>query len=388
MAKYEFMNSRYYQMWVEANRDVLVTYINTEGLLRRNHNFWREKFTVKPEAIVRQESGEAIYTVKSFDRTAAPMMDMRAPLGKGAPEEHEGISKYFAPIPDFISSVTSETALQRMAKEELYAAIGDDADIIDAWTDKVQAKYDSANATLSNLGAQLLSTGECKYVFGRGVKDYLHNAEIPLKNRKKAGAKIWTASDCKLLSQAAKIEKDFRFESGFDGAMIWEVVRQEFFDVWLKNPEVIEWIKQYRTINDLPVTDTMPITEDIFRQAIATFPDLSPIVLVEEKQKDMGWTGSKDVQGWKPGIAVLRPAGYAGEVVKSDILDIKVYKSEYVASSMTKVFAPIESGLMYLVNTTLDNGELKEWHTNLLLSATPALTNVPYHVIVDTTVAD
>lgn len=381
--KYDFNNSRYAQLWQEANV-VLATYINSEDLLRRNYNFWREKFSVKPETVVRGDDGTSVYTVKSYDRTAAPMLDLRAPLGKAAPEDLQGVSSYYAPIPDFISSTISENTLQRIKKEEMFRMTGVDTDIIDALTDKIQTRYDSANATLSNLSAQLLSTGECKWTFGRGIKDYLHNAELPTANRKNAGEMAWTEKECKLLSQAAKIEQDFRFEKGFDGAMVWEVVKKEFYDVWLNNAQVIEWIKQYRTLRDQVVTATMPITEDMFREAIASYSGLSPIVLVEERQRDTGWNGSKDVHGWKAGVAVLRPAGYAGEVVKSDILDIQVYKPGYTASNMTKVFAPIEGGLMYLVNTTMDNGELKEWHTNLVLSATPALTEVPYHVIVNT----
>ena len=211
---------------------------------------------------------------------------MRAPLGDSVPLDYKGISWYSATIPDFIAPGIVETAPQREYKERLFAQFGNDAFLISEWMDDVQMQIDAADQTLTNLGAQLISKGQCSYNFGRGMKGALQKAEIPAENFKKAGAKVWTAADCNLLSQMRTIEVDFRDTKGYNGPMKWQIPYKMYMDVVLKNKEVRELVKQYYTLNDKVFLDSMPVTEEIFNSVVyANYPDLSPIEIVVEKQR-------------------------------------------------------------------------------------------------------
>jgi len=68
------------------------------------------------------------------------------------------------------------------------------------------------------------------------------------------------------------------------------------------------------------------------------------------------------------------------------ILDQQMYE-KYGSSVISRTFAKTNNGLCTLMNTTLNNGNMKEWHTDLMMSAIPSLDEFLYHVIVDTTVA-
>ena len=62
---------------------------------------------------------------------------------------------------------------------------------------------------------------------------------------------------------------------------------------------------------------------------------------------------------------------------------------KYGSSVIERAFARVGTGGLYtLMNTTLNNGNLKEWHTDLFVAAVPALEEFLYHVIVDTASAD
>ena len=119
-------------------------------------------------------------------------------------------------------------------------------------------------------------------------------------------------------------------------------------------------------------------------KALAQYPDLAPIVLVQEKQKDKI---NGTVSGWKSGVAVLRPAGFAGLIRHTDAQD-EVITSKYGNSINTYNFTRALDGLATICNSVVVNGRFKEWHTDLWMSAIPSLDEFLYHAIIDTTVAD
>ena len=61
---------------------------------------------------------------------------------------------------------------------------------------------------------------------------------------------------------------------------------------------------------------------------------------------------------------------------------------KYGSTVISKVWALANDGLCVVVNTTTNNGLYKEWHTDVMMSACPALVTFRNHVIVDTSVAD
>lgn len=383
--KFDFQNSTYSKLWDSAEgRTILSMILNDPDMIRSNFNFWREKFSVDPNITPTDASGTATFVSKMRKLQTSTMMNMRAPLGDSIPRDKNGIAFYTGVIPDFISDGFVEQAMEREYKEQQFIEnFGNDAMIIAQFADELQSLIDSADQTLSNMAAQILSKGSITYNYGRGIKGNLYKADIPEENFLKAGEKVWTAQDCKLLDQMADIEKSVRDSTGIAMPMIWELPYKMFHDTFLKNEQVVDWVKEYRTVNDMAVTDTLRVTEKMFRESIADYEGVSPIVVVEEKQKDYAST----VHGWKDNIAVFRPAGFAGMIRHTSILDQKMYE-KYGASAQQRTFSRTPDGLYTVMNTVLDNGNLKEWHTDLMMACIPSLDEFLYHYIIDTSTAN
>lgn len=387
MAKFDFNNSRYARLFSDSDVRFLQTYIDDAALLQVNYGWWNTQFTKAGQLTPTAPDGTATFTVKSRKSEAAPLMDIRDRLGDSMPLDNEGISFYSASIPDFIAAGIVEKATERYYKEQQFEEFGNDRDIILAWTQEVQSRYDSANATLTYMGAKLMSEGKIFYDAGRGAHLALHKAEIPSENFVTAGAKAWTDPTALLIDQMAKIEDDFRNRTGFNGAMVWKIPVEMFRSVVKTNSQVKQWIIDNKTINNEPITANFVYDDATVVRYLALNDTISPIELVQDKVRKLTQSTDTMVNGWKQNIAVLCPAGYVGEVEYTDQLEEKLF-SRYGSNIVQKNYASLAQGLMYLVTTTLNNGNYKEWHTDLIMSAVPALTEFPYHIIVDTTTAD
>lgn len=391
MAKFDFNASRYAKFFSDkSNQRFLQTFVDTEGILHTNYGWWKTQGHKAGAATPVAPNGVASFTVKSRALQAAPLMDMRAPLGDSNQMDKEGIAFYTASIPDFIAAGYVETAMEREDRIRRFELFGNDADLVAAWVHNVQTQVNSADTTLNFLTARLMSTGKIDYTgIARGIQAAIHKANIPEANFVNAGEKVWTDADCKILSQMAATEKTFREKWGYTGAMKWQVTRKMFYEVFLVNAQVKELVESYKKnpLAWIAQAEGAPVTADLFVRAIQDFPGVSPIEIVEERERNLTNTGDAFVQGWADNIAVLRPAGDAVEYEYTECLD-KLMFEKYGASTISKVFAEVNEGLGVLVNTTLNNGMYKEWHTDLMMSAVPALIEFPYHVIVDTATAD
>lgn len=336
------------------------------------------------------DRGVASFQMESYKLTAAPLMDLRAPLGDSNQMDVEGIDFYNASIPDFIARGWTENAAQRAYKERIFAQVGNTDRIIARWVEDVLAKgLSSAKATLNNMTAQLQTTGKIDYVgLGAGVYAKLHDARIPKDNFIKAGEKVWTAEDCKILTQMRKIEDNYRdSRGGYNGPLVWKMTRKMYNETFLQNQEVRDLYVTWCKANYIAYVDGMPITNEQFLNSITDIKGISPIEIVTEKERNKTRTTDTFVQGWKDNIVVLRPAGDAVEFKYTDILDREMY-SKYGAKSIDCTFASMLNGLVTAMNTTTDNGRLQEWHTDVMMSATPALISFTNHVIIDTAQTD
>lgn len=387
MPKFNFENSRYSKLWNSVEGSTILTMLlNSPDMIRTNYNFWESQFDVDSQTTPTNSQGVASFVSKMRKLTPAGMLNMRAPLGDSIPRDKEGIAFYTGIIPDFIADGYVEQAMEREYKEQMFIdAFGNDATIISAFADEVQSMVDDANASLSNMSGQILSKGNIVYKYGKGATGALYKADIPAENFIKAGEKTWEDPSCKLLDQMVLIERTMKESWGLENLpMKWQIPYKMFHDVFLKNAQVIDLVKQYRTINDLVVTENMQVTEAMFRTAITQIEGLSPIEIIVEKQFD----NKVAVNGWDEKIAVLRPQGRAGLIRHTSILDQKMYE-KYGAKAITRVFAKAgRGGLFTIMNTTLDNGNLREWHTDLMMAAIPSLDEFLYHVIVDTKTAN
>ncbi len=390
MAKLDFNNSRYAKFFSDkTNQRFLQTFINSEGILYTNYGWYKTQGKKAPTPTPTDSDGVATFSVKARSLEAAPLMDLRAPLGDSNQMDNSGLKWYSATIPDFIAPGWTETAMQREYRVKQFELFGNDADLVIEWTNNVQKQKDSGDATLNFMTAQLMSKGYIDYTdIGRGIKAPLHKANIPEGNFVKAGAKVWTDADCLILEQMKKIEDTYREKRNYTGALVWQLPRKMFYEVLLENAQVKELIKSYKA-NPYAWQATaqgQSFTEQAFRQAVIDYQGVSPIEVVTEKERNLTHTKDVFIHGWAENVAVLRPAGDAVEFEYTDNLDRQMFE-KYGSKTISKVFAQLDGGLSVLVNTTLNNGIYQEWHTDVMMSACPALVEFPDHLIVDTQTA-
>lgn len=382
MAKFDFNNSRYAQLF--SDQTIMKVLFEDGVSLQNNFRFWTTQFEVDPMSVPVSPKGESTFSIASVKREQAPMPDIVSPLAGGKPIDEEGVDIYTASIPILAAPVVLEQAAERDYKRAIYEQYGSDTQLIMSFIGGVQKMLDSMNQGLSNMSAQLLSTGEINYTYGRGIKAYLQKAPIPEENFMKAGEKAWTDTSCKILTQMAKIERDFRDSTGYSAPMKWQIPYDIFHDTFMQNEEVKNWVKDVKAVGGILVSDAIASLESEVISAMNKYDAISPIEIVREKQKDY----SGMIQGWKDGVVVLRPAGFAGMIKHADLLDVQM-ATNYGSSVVNKVFTQVgDGGLFTLINTTSNNGDYKEWKTELKASAVPALYEFNYHVIVDTKTAE
>ena len=379
----KFEQSTYNKIWDSTEGSQIVTQIlNSPDLINANHMFWTEKFRVDPNITPTNQEGEAVFISRMREIESGVLMDMRAPLGDSVPEDKKGIAYYSGVIPEFISKGTVEKATERDYKEKLFEQFGDVALVAAYATDVLQSKIDSANQTLSNMSAQLLSTSKIIYKSGVGIQGNVLKAEVPAANFLKAGAKVWTDTTARLLDQIVEIVEDVKDKTGIANWQL-EVTKDQFKNCFLKNAQVIEWVRYMNIINNQPLPERLVLSRDMAMSALASFEGLPPIVIIEEKQKD---ADSTIVHGWKEGVAVLRPAGIAGYMRRTTIKDTELF-TKYGNSVNSYSFAPALNGLATVRNSVIVNGNFKEWHTDVVLAGVPSLDQFLYHYIIDTKTA-
>lgn len=381
----KFEQSTYNKIWDSTEgRQIVTQILNTPELINANHTFWMEKFRVDPQITPTNAEGEAPFISRMRQMESGVLMDMRAPLGDSVPEDKKGITYYSGIIPEFISKGFVEKATERDYKEKLFEQFGDASLVAQYATDVLQTRFDSANQTLSHMSAQLLSTGKIIYKAGVGIQGNVLKAEIPAANFLKAGAKVWTDTTARLLDQIVKIVDDINDATGLNIQWQLEVTKDQFKNCFLKNAQVIEWVRYMNIINNQPLPERLVLSRDMAMSALASFEGLPPIVIIEEKQKD---ADSTMVHGWKDGAAVLRPIGFAGLVRRTTIKDTELF-TKYGNSVNSYSFTPALNGLATVRNSVIVNGNFKEWHTDVVLAGVPSLDQFLYHYIIDTTTAN
>lgn len=381
----KFASSTYNKIWdSKEGRQIVTQILNDPDLIRANHTFWAQKFRVDPQITPTNQEGEAVFISRMREMQSGVLMDMRAPLGDSVPEDKRGLAYYSGAIPEFISKGSVEKATERQYKEDLFEQFGDAALIAAYATDVLQSKIDSANQTLSHMSAQLLSTGKIVYKQGVGIQGNVLKADVPAKNFLNAGAAAWTDTNARLLDQIRKIYNDVQEELGMEMSMQLEVTRAMWNECFLKNAQVVEWVRYYNSLNNVLLPENLELTDALANAAIAKFEGLPQIVIIEEKQKDIE---NGIVHGWKDGVAVLRPLGYAGLVRRTTIKDVELF-NKYGNSVNSYSFASALNGLATVANSVIVNGNFKEWHTHLIMAAVPSLDEFLYHYIIDTTSAE
>lgn len=384
MAKFEFSN--YSKIWdSNSGRQIVSVLLNEEGFIKPNYTYWKDRFKVDPVVTPVDAQGRATFTSEMRNIVNGDLMDLRAPLSDTRQAEKAGEQYYTGMIPDFAPAGFKETALERYYKEKQFEQFGDEALVARWMAEEVQRMFDSANMTMSYLGAKVISTGSLIYDMGAGIKSALYRPAIPAENFTNAGEKVWSDPTCLILDQMRDIEKKYQDAWGVEIPMVWEMTEEMFNAYFLNNNQVKEWVKYIYEVNNNALPVNLTLTSDMVEKALAQHPyGLSPIVFAKEKQKDLN---QGVVRGWKEGNAVLRPAGYCGYIRRAQVLDKDIFE-KYGNSVNSFNFVPVLNGLGTLMNSVCVNGNFKEWHTDLFVKAIPSLDEFLYHVVVDTTTAN
>lgn len=385
--KYDFSTSRYARFFSENEDKFLQSYLDNSDLFHTNYGWYKTQGTKDPNETPVADDGTATFQAKSRKVVASPMMDLRAPLGDSNQMDQEGVHIYTGTIPDFIAPGFVENSMERNYKVKMFEQFGNDADIVAAYTRTVQSMIDSSDATLTWMTAQLMTTGKIDYSkIGRGIRTPLQNAMIPAENFVNAGDKAWADASCNVLTQMRKIEENYRYANNLDNApLVWQMTRNTFHDVFLHNSEVMDFVKSYRTLNYIASTKAAP-NDTEWQQAVKDLEGVSPIQIVEEKERNKTHTSDSFIQGWADNIVVLRPAGDAVQFKHKAILDQSM-DSQYGNNQVVNVYGVVNNGLGLLRNTEQPDGRFKKWGTDLMMSACPVLIDVPYHWIIDITKA-
>lgn len=399
-----------------ANAGFLQTLIDSTIEIEENAFFWQEHFRVEGNEydIDRNDlKKNPAWTVKQGIKRTVPMADAMAPLSETMQLEAEGMEEKTGSIYQYGKGLF-ETSMSKLELQARLRELGADENLVVGFVRGVADLVKTHNLRVSHMAAMTLSRGgqygntiNVTNVAGgttttQGFSGVVANqsAYIPLTNYKKAGAKVWTADDCDIPEQMRKIENDFK-EANYipDGTPFeWDIPWNIVVNVLLKNAAFIKEVNRYIALyapdkvivvtNGGSSTKVDTITyEQLVLYSRSPISKISPIRIVREQQVVQGITTYTTVKGWSPGVAVLRPLGYAGVLVHAKVADVELMKSGEVNKGIDFSLAKVQ-GFLNVINKVTPNGMLKSYHTDVIGRYATVLDESPYHVVVDTTTAD
>lgn len=399
-----------------ANAGFLQTLIDSTIEIEENAFFWQEHFRVEGNEydIDRNDlKKNPAWTVKQGIKRTVPMADAMAPLSETMQLEAEGMEEKTGSIYQYGKGLF-ETSMSKLELQARLRELGADENLVVGFVRGVADLVKTHNLRVSHMAAMTLSRGgqygntiNVTNVAGgttttQGFSGVVANqsAYIPLTNYKKAGTKVWTAADCDIPEQMRKIENDFK-EANYipDGTPFeWDIPWNIVVNVLLKNAAFIKEVNRYIALyapdkviivnNSGSSTKVDTITyEQLVLYSRSPISKISPIRIVREQQVVQGITTYTTVKGWAPGVAVLRPLGYAGVLVHAKVADVELMRSGEVNKGIDFSLAKVQ-GFLNVINKVTPNGMLKSYHTDVIGRYATVLDESPYHVVVDTTTAD
>ena len=399
-----------------ANAGFLQTLIDSTIEIKENAFFWQEHFRVEGNEydIDRNDlKKNPAWTVKQGIKRTVPMADAMAPLSETMQLEAEGMEEKTGSIYQYGKGLF-ETSMSKLELQARLRELGADENLVVGFVRGVADLVKTQNLRVSHMAAMTISRGgqygntiNVTNVAGgttttQGFSGVVANqsAYIPLANYKKAGAKVWTANDCDIPEQMRKIEADFK-EANYipDGTPFeWDIPWNIVVNVLLKNAAFIKEVNRYIALyapdkvivvtNGSSTTNVDTITyEQLVLYSRSPISKISPIRIVREQQVVQGITTYTTVRGWAPGVAVLRPLGYAGVLVHAKVAEVELMKSGEVNKGIDFSLAKVQ-GFLNVINKVTPNGMLKSYHTDVIGRYATVLDESQYHVVVDTTTAD
>lgn len=399
-----------------TNVGFLQSLIDNTIEIEENAFFWQEHFRVEGNEYDIDRSDlkkNPAWTVKQLTKRTVPMADAMAPLTETMQLEAEGYEEKTGSIYQYGKGLF-ETSMSKLELQARLRELGPDQNLVEGFVRGVADLIKTHNLRVSNMAAMTLSRGgqygntiAIANVAGgtattQGFSGVVANqsAYIPLANYKTAGTKVWTANDCDIPEQMRKIENDFKEanyipdSTPFEWDIPWEMV----VNVLLKNAAFVKEVNRYIALyapdkviivqNGASQTTVDTITyEQLVAYSRSPISKISPIRIVREQQTVQGITTYTTVKGWKTGVAVLRPLGWAGVLVHAKVADVELMQSGEVNNGIDFSLAKVQ-GFLNVINKVTPNGMLKSYHTDVIGRYATVLNETAYHVVVDTTTAD
>lgn len=399
-----------------TNVGFLQTLIDNTIEIKENTFFWQEHFRVEGNEYDIDMSDlkkNPAWTVRQKVNRTVPMADAMAPLSETMQLDAEGMEEKTGSIYQYGKGLF-ETSMSKLELEARLRELGPDQNLVTGFVRGVADLVKTHNLTASNMAAQTLSRGgqygntiALTNVAGgtattQGFSGVItsQGSYIPASNFKTAGQYVWNNASCDIPEQMRKIEQDFK-EANYipDGTPFeWDLPWDMVVNVLLKNAAFIKEVNRYIALyapdkvivvtNGNSTTNVDTITwEQLVQYSRSPISKISPIRIVREQQTVQGITTYTTVKGWKAGVAVLRPLGFAGVLVHAKVPEAELMRSGEVNNGIQFSLAKIQN-FLYVINKVTPNGMLKSYHTDVLGRYATVLDESQYHVVVDTTTAD
>lgn len=384
-------NTAYSNLWgSDQSSTILTITLNEFGYLWNRPRYYSTSFT-DGEFIPTNEKGVAAFSVEAEFPVSPTVMDMRAPLGEGKPMEAGESAEYSGSIKGFIAPTWKQTAPARYYEEKMMEKYGKDAAVLkDFATKEIAPRINAGYQTLDLLAMRVESSFKCYYNEGRGLKGNIYAVPAEYRQTAKAGAKAWTAADADIITSVMDIQKNKWLEWGVEIPMQLKVTKKFFQNVIMKNPAIIDMIKQNwltdqgQLVAGINTVSNWVVTEQNFTKYVQNFvPDFPKLTIVESEML----IDRKTVDPWTDGVAALCPLAPAGRILRTDSQDEEIY-SKYGNNACSFAFSRTADGLMLVMNSLLPNGSLTERQMKVVMDAVPVLTDFQYRVLIDTKTAN
>lgn len=390
--------------------------------IEANSFFWQEHFRVEGNEYdidLKDTKKNPAWTVQQKIVRPVPMADSMAPLSETAQLDNEGWSEKTGSIYQYGKGLF-ETSMSKLELQARLAELNQqDQNLITGFVRGVADLVKTHNYRASFMAAQTLSFGGA-YSNTNGITVNGSNVSIttsmgfsgvaakqssyiPSANFKTAGAKAWSAADCDIPAQMAKIEHDFKVANNLPDSfpMVWNIPYNIVVNVLLKNAAFVAEVNRYIRLyapdkiiivtNGSSSTDVSTITwEQLVAYSSSPISKIAPIMVVKQSSTVQNITTISTVEGWRANTAVLRPLGNdgkAGVLVHAKTADVALMQSGEINPAIQYSLAKIQN-FLYVINKVTPNGMLKAYHTDVIGRYATVLDESQYHVCVDIATAD
>lgn len=357
------------------NPRLFQAYVDTTFTDRYKSELWRSYF----QWDILPSPDDMFKTIEVVD-SGVIMADVRARFSDISQRDVDGYAFYTGTVPDlshgFKQGVADMVKIQRL--QEMMVGVTGGENVLRQLTQELSKYVGGIHARITNMAMQLLSTGKITSA-GTGLS-YKAKAPLPTTNFRTAGDTVWSDTDALIFDDMINTEKYVRETLGFVGALEWTVDRSTMNNI-LKNKQVQSYISPILIAAGIATAGSAIITESQLSTFLLDWRQISPIKVVDESQKEASIGSVSVVNGWDEGVAVLRPAGYAGVIKYSTLDELRVISGEQGVS-----VAYLEGGRIGIKRKF--NAATERWSTDVLAACVPALTQWNYHIIVDTLTAE